>query len=184
MRKLAAVLCVVLMLAMGVTAFANPSIGAITVSLVDVQTNDALPEGMWIAVMPANPFNYANDAVKTVVSTVNDPEKSMTVKEAAQVLGAADPGDYDFVTNFQELVLTDGTNVYFDNAGANVSGKAVMTVDALKGASDISAYKMMILNPTTGEMHILDLDPSSFNAETGEITVDFPCLGAFSLIQK
>ena len=184
MRKLAAVLCVVLMLAMAAPAFANPSISAPVITVIAAETAEAMEEGWWVEVDPADPSLYASQAVKDAVNAVNDPESTTTVKDVADALGVSAPGidlgAYDFVTGFADAVLTNGSEVKFINSAVKIT----MTIDALKGETDLSNYLIMLINSETGEVEFIELDPSTFNSETGEITVDFPYLGTFSLIQK
>ena len=59
-------------------------------------------------------------------------------------------------------------------------------IDVLKNVApeDLVDYLIILINPATGEVCFINLDPESFNPETGEITVEFPFLGTFALIQK
>ena len=42
----------------------------------------------------------------------------------------------------------------------------------------------MQINPETGEVYFIEIDEESYNPETGEITVEFPCLGLFTVMGK
>lgn len=189
MRKLIAVLCVVAMLfVMAVPALANPSISDLTQSVVAVETDAELPEGAEIIAVEADPSRYEKADVAEVVTIVNDPEAEtvLMVKDVVEKLNGelADAEAYDFVTTFTDLVLSKDGKYSFDDDGKVVSAKVTLKIDALVGETDLSNYLIMLINSETGELHFIELDPESFNSETGEITVDFPCLGTFSLIQK
>jgi len=212
MRKMAAILfAIALMLTMAVPALANESISDLEIAVTNVELEQSLSDDtLRVEVQEANTDNYTNNDVKTVVAAVNSTTLSTTVEGVAQKMKDYLPADttlssdgiltvlaqdggedtvldlkeFDFVTNFKDLVLTDGSKVAFDDNGRVVSAKMTMIIDALKGETDLSNYRIMLINPDTGASYFIELDPASFNSETGEITVDFPCLGAFSLIQK
>ena len=78
-------------------------------------------------------------------------------------------------------------SVGIQNRGTFVAVRAKITLGALAGMQDTSAlsdYLIMLIDPDTGKIYYLELDEESFDPETGAITIDFPCLGAFSLIKK
>lgn len=203
MRKLVAVICVVALFAiMAVPAMANPSIGSLAATAVSLEALSPITSGWQIVVEEANPDLYEDEDVKEVVTKANDPEAVLTVKELVEALASKqpegtvnddgtitvgektiDPAEYDFVTGFVDIVLTDGTTVLFSNDGEVIAVKATLAIDALKGETDLEDYMILLVNPENGEVCFIELDSDSFDAETGEITVDFPCLGAFALIQ-
>ena len=88
MRKLVALLCaVVLMMLMAMPAMANPSIGVLTEELVSAEVlGETKTDGLWLVVEDADTTRYSNDAVKDVVTKVNDPETVITVKELVEEL--------------------------------------------------------------------------------------------------
>ena len=192
MRKLVAMLCATaLMLAMAVPALANPSIDILIEELVIVETEVIMEEEWVIVVEDADPSSYANADVRDVVSQVNDPKNSITVADVVEKLSAYLPAGteidlkpYDFVTRFADIVLEkeNAKEYYFD--GNPVPVKVTLRIDALKGETDLSNYLILLIDPETGAAYFIELDPAEFNAETGEITIEIPCLGAIALIQK
>lgn len=177
MKRLIAVICAVaMMLAMAIPAMANPSIVELAA------TGEGVTEdGVAIVVAPVDVDAYANDTVKDVVTKVNGSDDVLTPAEIAEMLGAdnapADIADYHQVSVFMDIVATDGSEI---------EGPVTMQVkfDALVGAESLENYLIQVIDPTTGEIYYLSLDPEQFDAETGMVTVTFPVAGPFSLIQK
>ena len=177
MKRLIAVICAVaMMLAMAIPAMANPSIVELAA------TGEGVTEdGVAIVVTPVDVDAYANDTVKDVVTKVNGSDDVLTPAEIAEMLGAdnapADIADYHQVSVFMDIVATDGSEI---------EGPVTMQVkfDALVGAESLENYLIQVIDPTTGEIYYLSLDPEQFDAETGMVTVTFPVAGPFSLIQK
>ena len=161
------------------------------------------------------PDSEAGKAVANVVETVNSKEEgvAITVEEIAEK--AADPStalklagesrvengellvktsagkeikpaEYRFATSFADLVLTDGTEVLYDNNGKAVKATAKVKIPALSGVAkeDLANYLILMIDSTTGDVHFIELNPDDFDEESGEVKVDFPCLGSFALIQK
>ncbi len=213
MMKLAAVLCAIaLMLTMAVPALANKSISDLSEDVIDVKTETEIPEGVSIQVLPVDVDRYDNAIVKEAVTNVNSEETVSTVEEVVNALAeklpkgttiseegvvtiqaeeggedtVIDLKEFDFITAFADLALVDGSEVTFDDNGAVVEATVKLAVDALKEVApeDLNDYLIMLINPTTGEVCFIKLDPETFNSETGEITVEFPFLGTFALIQK
>ena len=209
MKKLVAIVCViVMMLTVAVSSLANPSITELAAEITEVETNVELEEEEEIAIVPADPETYENAVVKEAVKKTNSKEESITVKDVAVMLSAVnddvtsegiltlesedgttktvDLEEYDFVANFADLGISNGTEVSFDDNGEVVSVTATIAFDALQGAdpADLENYLIMLINPTTGEMKFIELDADSFDPETGSLTVSFPFLGTFTLIQK
>ena len=90
---------------------------------------------------------------------------------------------YEPITKFADLVATDGTSVEYDINGEVISVEATITLDAVK---DAEAENLMImqLNPKTGDVHFIEFEEDKFDAETGEVTVTFPCMGPFTVLEK
>ena len=206
MKKLIAVICAVaMMLAMAIPAMANPSIEETETTLEEAEVKEALSEeskDFEVIVAAANPGLYPDGSVAEAVTKVNDAEQSLSVEEVAEMLkesnggqvkqnsdkgNAVDPSEYSFVTKFKDIALSDGSEVKFDDNGKAVSVKSTLSFGALAGMQDTSAlsdYLIMLIDPETGKIYYIELDEASFDPETGTITVDFPCLGAFCLIKK
>ena len=193
MQKLVAVLCVLaMMLTMVVPALANPSIGDLSESAVEITTVEELPEGAAVKVQVVAVENYDNETVKEAVNLVNEEESTATVEEVVNKLagelpeGKGNLAEYDFVTTFTEVALVKDGETSFDNEGEVVAPTVTLAVDALKGVNpeDLANYLFMLINPATAELSFIELDPEAFDAEKGEITVELPFLGALALIQK
>lgn len=87
-------------------------------------------------------------------------------------------GDYDWASKFFEIV----------NKGDEESKDPIetqMSFDALIGenADNLSNYLIMLINKDN-EIYFSELDPATFDSETGTVDVTFPCQGVFALIQK
>ena len=206
MKKLIALICAVaMMLTLAIPAMANPSIEEIETEVEEVELETELSEeseGFEVVVASVNPEAYGDETVAEVVTRVNDADDTITVEEIAVALkdkndgevvlttdkgNPVDPSEYSFVTKFSEIAITDGSEVKFNDAGNVVAVRAKVTLGALAGMQDTSAlsdYLIMLIDPDTGKIYYLELDEESFDPETGAITIDFPCLGAFSLIKK
>ena len=191
MKKLVAVICVLAMI-LSVPAFAAGSPDLFPV-LAGVTTVAPVSEGWSIQIQsPADPEVIANPTVKDIVVAANDDEAPMTVADAVALLAQlngveaeeilANAEGFDFLTGFANLVLSNGNQVAFDDNGAPVQATVTMTADALKGQS-VDGVQVILLNTVTGEVEFIELDPETFNADNGEITVDFPFLGSFALIK-
>lgn len=206
MKKLIAMICAVaMMFAVAIPGMANPSIEETETIIEEAIPAEALSEeseGFEVAVMVADPEAYADEAVSEAVTKVNDAGEVLSVAEVAEMLkasnggevkltsdkgNAVDPSEYSFVTKFMDIALTDGSEVKFDDNGKAVSVKAKVSFGALAGMQDTSTladYLIMLIDPETGKIYYIELDEATFDPETGSVTVDFPCLGTFSLIKK
>ena len=206
MKKLIAVICAMAMLlTLAMPAMANPSIEEIETEVEEVELESELTEeseNFEIVIVIAAPEDYKDETVADVVTKVNDVEETVTVVEVAEALkdkndgeivlttdkgNPVDPSEYSFVTKFSQIGLTDGSEIKFDDGGNVVAVRTKVTLGALAGMQDTSAlsdYLIMLLDPETGKIYYLELDEESFDPETGAVTIDFPCLGAFSLIKK
>ena len=213
MKKLAAVLCAIaLMLTMAVPAMANKSISDLSENVIEVKTETEVPAGTTVQILPADVDRYDDVAVKAAIASVNNEEAVSTVEEVVTALAeklpegttvseegvvtieaeeggedtVIDLKEYDFITTFADLALADGSEVSFDDNGVVVEATVTLAIDVLKDVApeDLNDYLIVLINPTTGEVCFIKLDPETFNPATGEITVDFPFLGTFALIQK
>lgn len=202
MKKFAAILCAAAMtLGMVSTAFANPSISDVTIETQDAtvaeETAAIIPEGMKLVVTEADPEKYENEKAAEVVTKVNDPEQMITLEEILDTLEidltkeikttddtVIDPLEYELISKFADLVLTDSVEVVYDFDGEVKAVKATIEVEALKDVKDIKNNLLMQLDPKSGEAHFIEIKEEDYKAETGEITVTFPCLGPFAVLEK
>lgn len=190
MKKLVAALCAAaLLLTMIVPALANPSISDLSESVKEITPKTELSEGKSILVLPADVTRYENAGVQGVVSSVNDGEEVATFADVISALNAnvaINPEDYDFITAFSDVILSDGETLSFTDEGNVVAADVKMDVDVLKDvdANDLGDYAVVLIDPANGAVDLLTLDAETFAPETGEITVSFPHLGTFALIQK
>lgn len=199
MRKLAALLVAgVMTLGMTMTAFANPSISTVATEQVEVSAESAalIPAGKKVVVKEAAPDNYESKEAAEVVTKVNDDATKITMKEMLTILKVdtaaeiktdkgtvIDPTAYEPITKFADLAITDGTSVEYDVNGEVVSVKVTLTLEALKEA-DVENLLIMQIDPKTGEVFFIEIDAEDFDPVTGEITVAFPCLGPFTVLEK
>lgn len=199
MKKLTALLCTAAMtLGMATSAFANPSISTVATENVTVSAETAaiIPEGKTLEVREADPAGYANSAVAEAVTKLNDAAQTVTVADILTLLNVdttaeiksvsgtvIDPTVYEPLTKFADLVITDGVSVEYDINGEVAAVKLTITLEAVK---DAVAENLLIMqmDPTTGEVYFIEIDEEDFNPETGEITVTFPCLGPFTVLEK
>lgn len=199
MKKLAGILCAAAMsLSMVCTAFANPSIAEVTLEAQDAvvaeETAAIIPEGKKLVVKEAAPANYESKEAADVVTKLNDPAVKITVKEMLDTLkvdttkeiktesgNVIDPTKYEPITKFADLVLSDDTTVEYDFDG---EVKATVKVEALKDVKDIKNIVLMKIDPKTGKVYFIEIDEEDYNPETGEITVTFPCLGPFTVLEN
>ena len=92
-------------------------------------------------------------------------------------------GTADFGSSFSENNLNYDGTVFYTFNGNVVPVQETMVYEQLKGRT-AGEFCILLINPETGYFTIIDLNPDAFNAETGEITVDFPFLGLYVLIEK
>ena len=182
MKKfLAVLLSVALLLGCMNAALANPSISDLSTSVVSIEPLTELPEGVTIVVREAQPDSYADAGVAKIVNDMADENTVVTPADVSEELA-----DYDFITNFSDVVAVKDGVASFELDGAPVSAKITFDVDALKGvaADDLGSYSFLLINPATGEFQLLSADAESFDSDKGEVTVEFPFLGTFALVQK
>ena len=139
-----------------------------------------------------NPGTYSKPAVAEVVNNVND-GKNISVREIIektnQPEGKTDPAKfpttagydvnldmYDRITDFYELKLSDNSS-----DKDYKPGEVRIVLPMAKGMTG-SDLMVMVINTETGE--VFAVPPKKFNSETGELTVDLPCLGAYCVMHK
>lgn len=199
MKKLTALLCAAVMtLGMTASAFANPSISTVAVDKVTVSAETAaiLPAGKSLEVREANPTDYKSSEAAEAVTKLNDDAQTVTVAELLTILKVdttaeiktesgtvIDPAAYEPLVKFADLVVTDGATVEYDINGQVTAVKLTITLEAVKAAAAENLLIMQI-NPVTGEVHFIEISEEDFDPETGEITVTFPCLGPFTVLEK
>lgn len=93
-----------------------------------------------------------------------------------------DPTAYEPITQFVDLAISDGAEVAYDVDGNVLSVEATITLEAVIGAN-AEDLMLMQMDPTTGEVYFIEIDAENFNAQTGEITVTFPCMGPFTVLE-
>lgn len=197
MKKLTALVCAAALALSAVPVLANPSIGDLSGSAgkddITVISELSDPENMWVEVKKSDINTYGLEEVKEVIADLNDPQKKLTVADVVEKLKDFQPEDseldvagYDFVTGSADIVLTDGHDVFFNDAGNDVECEANLKIDAMKGAdkATIANYRMMLINVEDGEIALLEMDPETLDADAGKIKVEFPNLGVMTLIQK
>ena len=80
------------------------------------------------------------------------------------------------------MTISDGAEVAYDVDGNVLSVEATITLEAVIGAN-AEDLLIMQMDPTTGEVYFIEIDAENFNAQTGEITVTFPCMGPFTVLE-
>ncbi|MDO5541568.1 MAG: hypothetical protein Q4F83_16135 [Eubacteriales bacterium] len=202
MKKFAAILCATVMsLGMVSSVFANPSIKDVTIEEQEVvvaeETAQIIPEGKKLVVVEADPEKYESREAAEVVTKLNDPKTMITMEEMLDILkvdtteeiktesgNVIQPLEYEPVSEFADLVLTDGTTVEYDIDGEVKAVKVTLKAEALKDVKDIKNCVLMQIDSKTGEVYFIEIDEESYDPETGEITVTFPCLGPFCVLEK
>ena len=194
MRRLTAFICAAAMaFGMTATAVAAPSIGSL-IPEAPALVEGTLPENYWLAVQDADTASYTNETVARVVERFNDDEAEvpMTFPEVLEELEVdteteirthaldvvVNPLDYESLTPFVDLVITDGTEVSYTTDGE------VRATIQVEPARDLEAEDLLLMqvDPETGEVYFLDVE--EYDPETGEITATFPCLGPIMVLVK
>lgn len=194
MRRLTAFICAAAMaFGMTATAVAAPSIGSL-IPEAPALVEGTLPENYWLAVQDADTASYTNETVARVVERFNDDEAEipMTFPEVLEELEVdteteirthaldvvVNPLDYESLTPFVDLVITDGTEVSYTTDGE------VRATIQVEPAGDLEAEDLLLMqvDPETGEVYFLDVE--EYDPETGEITATFPCLGPIMVLVK
>lgn len=202
MKKLTAIICAAaLSLSTACVAFANPSINEVTVEAqeakVDAETAKIIPEGKKLVVKEAQPENYESKEAAEVVTKLNDSKEVITTKEILEILKVdttkeiktqsgtvIKPEEYEPITKFADIAIADGVNIEYDINGEVKAVKATIEIEALKEVEDIKNIVLMQIDPKTGEVYFVEIKEEDYNPETGEITVEFPCLGPFTVMEK
>lgn len=205
MKKLTAILCAAAMtLGMVSTAFANPSIADLNQPEEQVtvapESAEIIPEGKRLVVQEADVENYEKEDVVEVVKRLNDEKEMITMEEMMDILkvmedengdpieeiktnkdNVINPLEYEPITKFADLVLTDGTTVEYDIDGEIKGIKATVKAEAAKDAEKEDLLIMQI-DPKTGDVYFIEVE--DYDPETGEITATFACLGPFTILEK
>ena len=208
MKKVLTLFFVIAILVVGMApAMANPSIGTLTVvGDVEILRDEAHPLSDWIAelldagwyaiIREAHPETYANPEVAKEIEAINSSDTVETmeatlnnVKDFQPAEGgvtASDLAGYDYVTQFVELVLTNGTEYRFTEAGDEMTARAKLKSDALRGESpeNMDRYQTMLINPNSGEIFTNPLQADAFDSDEGTVDAEFNAMGAFALIEK
>ncbi|MDO5423996.1 MAG: hypothetical protein Q4F41_09745 [Eubacteriales bacterium] len=191
MKRFTTVLCAAaLTLGMGMSAVAAPSIGSL-IPEKPVIVSGELPEGYTLAVQDADTESYENKDVADIVAKFNDDETEVSVKDVLDALKidltaeiktesgtVIDPTEYDAVTPFVDLVITDGAKVEYT---LDDKVKATLSVEVAKELEQDDLLIMQI-DQKDGDVYFIELD--EYVPETGEITAEFPCLGPFAVLEK
>jgi len=208
MKRYLTLFFVIAVLVVGMApAMANPSIGTLTVvGDVEILRDEDHPLSDWIAellddgwypvIREAHPEPYANPEVAKVIEAVNSSDTVETlddtltdVKDFQPAEGgvtASDLAGYDYVTQFVELVLTNGTEYRFTEAGDEMTARAKLKSDAIHGesAENMDRYQTMLINPNSGEVFTNPLLGDTFDSNEGTVDAEFNAMGAFALIEK
>ncbi len=91
--------------------------------------------------------------------------------------------EYDFVSDFNDVSVSDDAGVVYDETGLISEITITLRDDALTdlgSESDLSNYMVMLINPVTGELRFLPLEKDG----NGNVIVKLPFAGVFAIIQK
>lgn len=201
MKKLIALIgAIALICSMAFPALANGSIDDLKPEILDaeilledidetlkskitlVAESTATPDASWIS------------EAKKLLEDFNDPDITVSVADMVEDLqklpvNAGNPqdltalADADFASPFAKVSLDiDGKTAYSLN-GKDVPVQQTLVYEQLKDRNPAD-FQILLINPETGKMVFIELDASTFNPATGEITVDFPFLGFYALVEK
>lgn len=192
MKKLTAMMCAAAMaLNVAMSAAAAPSIGQlIPESPHVVEAN--IPQGYELVIQEVAADKYENRTVADVVTKFNDDTVKVTVAEALEMLDVetedikttdgndVDPTAYEALMPFVDVALIHGTEVSYT---IDSEVKVTFTAEVTK---NLKAEDLLIMqiDPATGEVYFIEIGEEDFDAETGEITVTFPGLGPFTILEK
>lgn len=206
MKKFTAMFCAAaLSVSMAMTAVAAPSIGQLIPEAPEVVSGE-IPTGYYLAVQNVDTTKYEVKTVADIVEKFNldDTDPAYVPVSVADILEALKdyqpkaegqdesqpveykttsdnpivPTDYESITPFVDLVLTDGTDVEYTNDGKI---KATVKVEVAK---DLQADDLVLMqiDPATGEIYFIEID--EYDPETGALTAEFPVLGPFMVLEK
>lgn len=194
-----------LSVSMAMTAVAAPSIGQLIPEAPEVVSGE-IPTGYYLAVQNVDTTKYEVKTVADIVEKFNldDTDPAYVPVSVADILEALKdyqpkaegqdesqpveykttsdnpivPTDYESITPFVDLVLTDGTDVEYTNDGKI---KATVKVEVAK---DLKAEDLVLMqiDPATGEIYFIEID--EYDPETGALTAEFPVLGPFMVLEK
>ncbi len=161
-----------------ITTTKTESDGTVTTTTETTEDNDSVTTVADIANALADvPANSGLNLNVTEAGT------EVTVKNADGEDETIVLDDYDFVSDFNDVSVSDDAGVVYDEAGQAVEITITLHDDALTdldGNSDLSDYLVMLINPVTGEIRFLPLEKD----ESGNVVVKLPFLGVFAIIQK
>lgn len=211
MKKLVAFVCAAV-LAFGTVAAAAPSITGVVEEVVTVTGGTGtVEEDENIVISDAEPEHYSHPRIKEAVLALNEPEEGKepaTVEELTEILklkekdlvtnkeNKVNPEEYSAVTKFMDLGIENADKFKF-KMKKNGTIIAEITTDVLKDIDpeDLEDYLIMFIDPKNSKVSFIELekeklDPETgemkeiFDPETGKIEVEFPGLGAFTILQK
>ena len=182
MKKFTAMICAVAMSAsMAITAVAAPSIGQLIPEAPELVSGE-IQSGYYLDVQNVDTTKYEEKAVADIVEKFNldDTDPAYVPVSVADILEALKdyqpkaegqdesqpieykttkgnpivPTDYESITPFVDLVLTDGTNVEYTTEGPI---KATVKVEPAKNlkAEDLV---LMQVDPATGVIYFIEID--------------------------
>lgn len=163
-----------------------------------IETSVTLPDGWWIEVRYAAPHDDKTDVSSDEEEKVNDPLTIETPQEVVAALLGIDLndeaslatlsedqrallmklGEYEFVSDFFDVVMTNGvTSLFTDPAGNRVSVRVSFLFDGLEDL-DLSEYRFLVVDLTN---NVFELQPVI--KEEGKEKVDMSTLGGLALIR-
>lgn len=202
MRKFAAILCIAaLTFSTAVSAEdlrRSTSMIAPEDAAVSSEDKDKLPDNCDLKAAEVDTESIKNPEVKKVIEDILDPETEATLKDLLDALGMKEDTfelkdgstvnftNYDILTPPTELVLEDGegeTTCDFDylDEEEETTVKVTLKADALTDC-DPANLLILLIDPETTETAVLTADSES-DTENGEIDVDFPFLGIFTILE-
>lgn len=189
-----------MVVSMSATVFAAPSIGQIIPEEPQIVSTN-VPEGAKLVVSTIDVTdekvldNYtSNEAVKTLLETVNDEDTKPTIEAVTEVLKElkvedvsnvettsgekVDLTEYKFTTPFIDIAEQIGEQITHKTNG---DLEVKITIDAAKEkkAEDLL---LMLVDPETGKVVFITID--DLDPETGELKVTLPFLGSIVLLDK
>ena len=182
MKKFTAMICAAAMsVSMAMTAVAAPSIGQLIPEAPEVVSGE-IPTGYYLAVQNVDTTRYEEKAVAEALKDYQPKDADQDVEQPIEYRTTKDnpiePTDYESITPFVDLVLTDGTKVEYLSDGRKI--KATVKVEPAK---DLKMENLMLfqIDPATGEYYFIEID--EYDPVTGAITAEFPVLGPFLVLE-
>ncbi len=209
MKKLIALICAALMLCtMTASALANGSIVELVAQPVanEPTYNEEVtltPSGWGVKIDSlAQPEDNWLPEVKEIVDAVNNAAKEVTLKDLiVSLMGLTVNADKrldgdkltlkdangkeieldlskgDFVSPLSNIAMRNGPESFY-----NMSVTRTVVYEQAKGRT-ADEFTVFIVNPVTGEFTFSSLNDKNFKSETGEVTITFPFMGSFALIE-